>query len=203
VVIQATELRSAVGFVVAGGQSRRMGQDKALLAWGRSTLLDHALARLEQLVSDVRILAGPRPAYLDRGRPVLTDAMEAGALGGIYTGLLELDRSPGIFLGVDLPFVPPSLLVRLLELWPGHDAVVPVSPGGPEPLCALYAPACREPVRRCLDRGQLKMTAFWPEVRVRQVGPSELAGFGDPGLVFRNLNTREEYEEAARTFMAP
>ena len=126
-----------------------MGRDKALLAWGPTTLLDDALARLGQVVTDVRILAGSQPAYLDRGRPVLTDALEGGgALGGIYTGLLELERAPGLFLAVDLPFVSAPLLARLLELAPGYDAVVPVSPGGPEPLCAVYAPACRDPLVR-------------------------------------------------------
>jgi molybdopterin-guanine dinucleotide biosynthesis protein A len=86
---------------------------------------------------------------------------------------------------------------------PGRDAVVPVSPGGPEPLCAVYAPACREPIRRRIQSGQLKMTAFWPDVRVREVGPSELRAFGDPGLMFRNLNTPEDYEQAAARFKAP
>jgi molybdopterin-guanine dinucleotide biosynthesis protein A len=204
VVLQAPGLEGAIGFVVAGGQSRRMGTDKALLAWGPGTLLDDALARLGQVVVDVRILAGSQPAYLDRGRPVLADALEGGgSLGGIYTGLLQLERTPGLFLGVDLPFVPVLLLARLLELAPGWDAVVPVSPGGPEPLCAAYAPACREPILRRLQQGQLKMTAFWPDVRVREVGPSELQAYGDPGLMFRNLNTPEDYEEAARRFRAP
>ncbi|HKC14115.1 MAG TPA: molybdenum cofactor guanylyltransferase [Vicinamibacteria bacterium] len=203
-VLPAPGLEGVVGFVVAGGHSRRMGTDKALLAWGPATLLDDALARLGQVVADVRILAGSQPAYSDRGRPVHEDALPGGgSLGGIYTGLLELERAPGLFLAVDLPFVPVLLLARLLELAPGYDAVVPVSPGGPEPLCAVYAPACREPIRRRLQDGQLKMTAFWPEVRVREVGPSELQAYGDPGLMFRNLNTPEDYEEAARRLRAP
>jgi molybdopterin-guanine dinucleotide biosynthesis protein A len=203
-VLQTPGLEGAVGFVVAGGQSRRMGADKALLAWGPSTLLDDALARLGQVVADVRILAGSQPAYQDRGRPVHPDALEgAGSLGGIYTGLLELERAPGLFLAVDLPFVPVPLLSRLLELLPGYDAVVPVSPGGPEPLCAVYAPACREPIRGRIQSGQLKMTAFWPDVRVREVGPSELRAFGDPLLMFRNLNTPEDYQRAGARFKAP
>jgi molybdopterin-guanine dinucleotide biosynthesis protein A len=181
-----------------------MGRDKALLPWGSSTLLDHALDRLGQVVSDVRILAGAQPRYGDRGRPVLTDAVSgAGALGGIYTGLLDLHRGRGLFLGVDLPFVPPSLLARLLELASNHDAVVPLSPSGFEPLCAVYAPACREPIRLCLEAGRLKMTAFWPQVRVREVGPSELGAFGDPGLMFRNLNSPEDYERAGGALRAP
>ncbi len=203
-VLQAAGLAGAVGFVVAGGQSRRMNRDKALLPWGPSTLLDHALDRLGQVVTDVRILAGSRLRYGDRGRPVLTDAVAgAGALGGIYTGLLHLDRGPGLFLGVDLPFIPPSLLARLLELAADHDAVVPRSPSGFEPLCAVYAPACREPIRHCLETSRLKMTAFWPEVRVREVGPPELRAFGDPALMFRNLNTPEDYEGAGGALKAP
>ena len=181
---------SVVGFVVAGGESRRMGRDKALLPWGGADFLGHAIARLRGITDDVRILCGPGTRYLDRGLPVHPDlAPGAGPLGGVLTGLTAAPDRLGLFLAVDLPYVPVALLARLVERSLGWDAVVPVSSRGPEPLCGVYGPGCREPIRRRMDAGDFKMTGFWPDVRVMEVGPAELRGFGDPGDMFRNLNT--------------
>lgn len=188
----------AVGFAVAGGHSRRMGRDKALLAWGESTLLDHTIARLRVTCEDVRLLTGPTARYADRGLPVDTDVVPgAGPLGGLYTGLLHLTRGTlGLFLAVDLPGVPVSLLQALLGLAEGFDVVVPVWSRGPEPLCAVYRRSCLDPVLGRLQAGELRMTSFWPEVRVRRLGEAELARHGDPAVFLRNVNTPEDYQRA-------
>jgi molybdopterin-guanine dinucleotide biosynthesis protein A len=186
---------SVVGFVVAGGRSLRMGRDKALLPWGETDLLGHAIARLRTVTPDVRVLCGPAPRYLDRGVPIVTDEVEdAGPLAGVVAGLATAPGRPGLFLAVDLPHVPASLLAWLVELSKGWDAVVPVSPRGPEPLCALYGPACLAPMRRRMAAGELRITAFWPEVRVRRPATDELARHGDPDRVFRNLNAPGDLE---------
>jgi molybdopterin-guanine dinucleotide biosynthesis protein A len=170
---------------------------KALLPWRGTTLLDHALARLRDACPTVRILSGAEPRYLDRGVAVDMDAVpDAGPLGAIYTGLTQAGQGAGVFLAVDLPFVPAGLLGRLLELAEGHDAVVPVSPGGPQPLCAVYKATCLEPIRRRLDAADLKATSFWPDVRVLQAGESLLQGFGALEAIFRNVNTPDDYERA-------
>jgi molybdopterin-guanine dinucleotide biosynthesis protein A len=186
---------SVVGFVVAGGRSRRMGCDKALLPWGPTDLLGHALERLRAVAGDVRILCGSGPRYLDRGVPVETDlAPDSGPLGGVLAGLSAAAGRPGLFLAVDLPWVPVSLLAHLVGQAEGCDVVVPVSPRGPEPLCAVYGPGCLDPIRRRVATGDFKMTAFWPDVRVREVRATDLAAFGDPGDLFRNLNTPADLE---------
>ncbi|HET7291344.1 MAG TPA: molybdenum cofactor guanylyltransferase [Vicinamibacteria bacterium] len=184
------------GFVVAGGSSRRMGRDKALLPWQAATLLDHAISRLREACGSVRLLSGPELRYVDRGLPVDADILrDVGAIAGVHTAL-ERSDGPALLLAVDLPHVPVALLRRLAELVRDFDAVVPISPGGPEPLCAAYGPACREAVRRALDRGAYKLTAFWPDVRVKGVGVAELATFGDPATLFTNLNTPTDYDRA-------
>ena len=198
-VVQAQGLTSveAVGFVVAGGRSRRMGRDKALLPWNGSTLLDHAVTRLRAVCGDVRILSGALRRYEDRGLPVETDAVpDAGPLGGIHAGLGGRREAAGLFLGVDLPFVTVDLLRRLLELSAGHDAVVPLSSRGPEPLCAVYRSTCLDPIRRRLAAGERKATSFWPDVDVLQAGAEHLAGLGPIDDLFRNVNTPADYERA-------
>ncbi|HEY2941937.1 MAG TPA: molybdenum cofactor guanylyltransferase [Vicinamibacteria bacterium] len=184
----------ATGFVVAGGRSERMGRDKALLPWAGATLLEHALLRLRAVCADVRILCGARPRYTGFGVPVHTDVVvDAGPLGGVHAGLLNLDRPLGLFLGVDTPFVPLPLLAALGAAAGGFDAVVPLVGGRPEPLCAVYRRTCLEAVQRRLAAGERKMTSFWPDIRVRTVAEEELSAFGDPAEMFRNLNTPGEY----------
>jgi molybdopterin-guanine dinucleotide biosynthesis protein A len=117
-------------------------------------------------------------------------------MAGLLAALVAARGRPALLLGVDLPLVPAELLARLLALAGHADAVVPVSPRGPEPLCAVYNPGCLEAVRRCLDRDDLKMTAFWPRVRVQEVGPDQLAAFGDPDELFLNVNAAEDYQSA-------
>jgi molybdopterin-guanine dinucleotide biosynthesis protein A len=185
-----------VGLALAGGESRRMGRDKALLPWAGKDLLGHTLARLEAVASEVRIVSGPEARHAERGVPVDTDP-GTGALAGVLAGLAAARGRAGLVLAVDLPLVPSTLLARLLERADGVDAVVPMSPRGAEPLCALYGPACLEPIRRQLERGDLRMTAFWPAVRVLRLEPAELADLGDPELLFLNVNTPADLERAA------
>jgi molybdopterin-guanine dinucleotide biosynthesis protein A len=193
VVVQAPAL--ANGFVVAGGHSRRMGRDKALLPWGGATLLHHALDRLRRVCTDVAILCGAEPRYLDAGVPVLTDAArETGPLGGLVSALEHARHDRVLLLAVDVPFAPPELLRHLLESAGDEDAVVPIAEERPQPLCAVYRRSCAGPARRRLEAGDLKMTSFWPDVRVRQVSAAELAPFGDPALLLRNLNTPRDYQ---------
>jgi len=188
---------STVGFAVAGGRSRRMGQDKALLPWGDSDLLGHALARLSGVVDEVGILPGAERRYTDRGVAEHLDAApDQGPLAGLLAALEGAPGRAALLLGIDLPLVPSRLLERLVALTGGADAVVPVSPRGPEPLCAVYDTACLDHVRRHVAAGDLKMTVFWPDVRVREVGPEELEVFGAPAELFLNVNAPEDYERA-------
>jgi molybdenum cofactor guanylyltransferase len=191
---------SVVGFVVAGGRSLRMGRDKALLPWGETDLLGHALARLRQVTADVRILSGPSPRYEGRGVPVIVDRFpDAGPVAGLVAGLEESAGRPGLFVAVDLPLVPVGLLRRLAELGSSWDAVVPRSARGTEPLCAVYAPSCLGPIRRRVAAGEMRMTSFWPDVRVLELHPSDLGAFGDPDLCFRNVNTPADLAVASST----
>lgn len=186
---------SVVGFAVAGGRSLRMGRDKALLPWGETDLLGHAIARLRAVTADVRVLCGPAPRYLDRGVPIVTDEVEdAGPLAGVVSGLSAAAGHPSLFLAVDLPHVPVSLLARLVELSEGWDAVVPASPGGSEPLCALYGPACLAPMRAAIAAREPRMATPWPGLRIRRPAAEELAPHGDPRVLFRNLNEPGDLE---------
>jgi molybdopterin-guanine dinucleotide biosynthesis protein A len=174
-----------------------MGTDKALLRWGSGTLLDHALERLRGVTEDVHILCGAAPRYADRGVPVHADtAPDLGPLGGLAAALAVAGERPALLLAVDLPFVTVPLLRFLAARSAGADVVAPRSPGGLEPLCAVYGPGCAVPVAEALRSGQRKMTAFWPSVAVDTVDPAALAAFGDAVRLFRNVNDPRDYAAA-------
>jgi len=179
-----------------------MGQDKALLPWGDTDLLGHTLSRLTHCrlgmsSAETAVLSGSTHRFEDRDVPVYRDiVIDAGPLGGILTGLAVLEADLSLFLAVDLPLTTVPFLRHLLSLAEEHDAVVPISPSGPEPLCAVYTRACAEPIRSRIAKGELKMTSFWPDVRVRRVEPHEIAAFGDPATLFLNVNSPSDYERA-------
>jgi molybdopterin-guanine dinucleotide biosynthesis protein A len=176
-----------------------MGEDKALLPWGSATLLDHAIARLRDVTADVHILSGADRRYTDRGLPVHLDAVPGqGPLGGLAAALQAAEGRPALLLAVDLPLVTAPLLRRLAALVAHADVVVPVSPGGEEPLCAAYGPACAAAVADALGSGRRRMNSFWPGLRVHRLEGDALAEFGDPARLFRNLNDPGEYRSARR-----
>jgi len=190
---------AVVGFVVAGGHSRRMGRDMALLPWDGGTLLDHAITRLGAVCREVRVLSGQELRYADRGLPVHVDAIaDGGPLAGLAAALSVAAPRPVLLLGVDMPFVPETLLAHVRDALAGWDAAVPELAEGAEPLCAAYAAACSAPVQEALASGERKMTSFWPRVRVRVLTDVDLARFGPAARLFRNLNDPYDYSAARR-----
>jgi molybdopterin-guanine dinucleotide biosynthesis protein A len=93
-----------------------------------------------------------------------------------------------------MPFVSEALHRRLAEGLLEHDACLPQSDGrrGIEPLCAAYGPACREAIAQSLDEGDLRAIAFHARISVGILPLSEIGRFGDPELLFFNVNTADD-----------
>jgi len=107
-------IANAVGFVLAGGQSSRMGRDKALVSFAGRPLVEHALDILRQAGLPASI-AGGQPS-LAAYAPLIADAQPAlGPLSGICTALASTPTRLAVFLPVDLPLLPSSLLQYLLR----------------------------------------------------------------------------------------
>lgn len=109
---------SAAGFVLAGGQSSRMGQDKALLLFGGRPLVAHALSILSQAGLPVSIAGAGSSARtaLEAFAPVVEDAEPGlGPLAGICAALASTSARHAVFLPVDLPLLPPALIGFLLH----------------------------------------------------------------------------------------
>jgi molybdopterin-guanine dinucleotide biosynthesis protein A len=110
----AFDPKQAMGFVLAGGQSSRMGQDKALVRLGGLTFVERAVSTL-RAAGLVVAVAGTQ-SVLDVDVPAIHDASpDQGPLSGICTALSQTNAEWSVFLPVDMPFVPPSLLDSMLR----------------------------------------------------------------------------------------
>ena len=192
--------------VNAGGQSRRMGQPKALLPTpAGDPLLVHVLRRLAPLAPARTIVIANDPAIaalpaLPPGTRCLADAYPGtGTLGGIATGLGAASGWAAV-AACDLPFVQAAVFAHLCAIaaeqenggdrW---DAVVPVVGGYEEPLHALYHARCLPAIVVRLAAGARRVISFMPDVRTRYVDEAELRAI-DPELrSFVNVNTPEEW----------
>jgi molybdenum cofactor guanylyltransferase len=188
------------GIILAGGKSTRLGRDKASeVLLGRS-LLQRVVQRLDGLVDEYVVVtaAGQELPPLYASRPIATveDLFpDAGPLGALYTGLSSMTATSAIAVACDMPLLKPSLLALLLRLHPGHDAVVPLN-SLPEPLCAVYTPACLPAIKAQLDAAQYKMTGFLDAVDVRFVEPTEWQRPDRDGVSFLNLNSEDDVRRA-------
>jgi molybdopterin-guanine dinucleotide biosynthesis protein A len=195
--------RRCTGAVIAGGRGTRMGgRAKGLERVGSARMVDRVASALRDAADDLILVANDPGAssWLVDTRIVPDEYADAGALGGIHAALVDAiahAESDILVLPWDAPFVPGALL-RLLR-WSGElagaDAAVASSPGpwGFEPLCAWYAPACRAPIEERLDAGDLRAGAWLDDVHAIRVDVSD---FGDPSLLFFNVNTDDDLREA-------
>ena len=180
------------GVLLAGGESRRMGTDKAALEFDGEPLAARVARVLAEACDEVLVASGDgtRLDRLDLGFPQVADATPgAGPLGGIVAGL-ERARHPLVaVVAVDMPNASAPLLRLLAEAWSGEDAVVPISPRGPEPLHAVYARTAAPTCRRRLEGPDRSVVGALGELSVRYVGEDEWRT-ADPGGRFAlNLNT--------------
>jgi molybdopterin-guanine dinucleotide biosynthesis protein A len=121
----------------------------------------------------------------------------AGSLGGIYTAVVAGD-GPVLCVAWDMPFVTVPLLRALIDGSRGHDAFLPESDGrrGLEPLCAVYGTACRGPIERAIERGDLRAIAFHPDVNVGTLSLERVRESGDPATLFFNINSPDDLARA-------
>ena len=191
--------------IIAGGQSRRMGRDKAFVDLGGKPLIEHVIERSAELGLAETILITNKPAqHAHLGLPMYRDILpDKGSLGGIYTALVQAQNPDVLVLACDMPFVNTDLLRYMVgQICADTDIVVPTVDGYPQGLHAIYKRTCIEPIAEQLAADRLKIIRFYDRMRVRYLDESDYAAFDPQGRSFANLNTPEELAEAERLLSA-
>jgi len=183
------EGEAVTGFILAGGKSKRMGRDKALLEWKHSTLLEHMVKLLSSVTTEVQVV----------GRELLPDVLPGrGPLAGILTALQNSQTEINLVVAVDLPLLTKAFLRYLVSrIETSRSPLVACKMESYFPLClGLRGTLVRELEQRVTGR-ELSVQSF-----IESSGPRliilepELRRAGFDASMFRNINTEEDYRAA-------
>ena len=176
--------------MLAGGQSSRMGADKALLPFRGGTLGGYIAAIVASAAGSVTLIGDPKK-YACLGYPVVADRVAGlGPAGGIETALQHTSADWNLVVACDMPGITEAFLQQLLDAAErsGADATLCAGPAGYlEPLCAVYHRRCRDTIRYALDSGVRKVTDALAGLRVGAFTTSDTE-------LFQNCNTPSEWD---------
>jgi len=182
--------------IMAGGQSKRMGQDKAWIELDGEPLIKRVADVLGELADEVIVVAND-PRYEALGLRVVRDRWpQGGALGGIATGIGAATHDTVLVAACDMPFLSVDVWRVLLGHAGEGDVVIPKIGGEYETMHALYTKACVPQMARAIAENRLRVISFFDQVRVLAIEEPELRA-ADPTLrSFTNVNTPEELASA-------
>jgi molybdopterin-guanine dinucleotide biosynthesis protein A len=195
------------GVILAGGNASRYGgAPKGLERVGGKRIIDRVADALRPATDDLLLIANDPAArdWLPDVRRAADVRPGLGSLGGIHAGLVHAGTAV-LVVAWDMPFVPTGLLTALRRA--GADADVAVAESGSrrgvEPLCAYYGPGCVRAIERRLDADDRRVIGFFDDVTVARLDAAVVARFGDPSIIFMNVNSPDDLGLAEEHASAP
>ena len=186
--------------VQAGGESRRMGRNKAIIPFLGNPLIERVIDRVKPLAEELLITTNQPQDFKFLEYPLISDIFPGkGALGGLYTALFAANSNIVAVVACDMPFVNPALLQAeidlLIEL--NADVVIPNGKTGLEPFHSVYRKkTCLPAILTAINTDQKRIISWFPSVKVRVMDPEEVFIYDPTQLAFLNINTVEELTQA-------
>ena len=196
-----TNTTPCTGVILAGGLNSRFGgREKALIPLAGKPMIDHIIGAFDDLFEEILIVSNQPQNHADRDATVISDLLDArSSLTGIHAALFYSHCEEVFICACDTPLIKTALIATLLDArQPGIDLVVPQTPSGIEPLCAVYAKRCLEPIENRLRRGDFRIRRFFDRVRVKHVSEKRLRRVDPDLLSFKNVNTPEDLAEVTQ-----
>jgi len=191
---------NATLIILAGGESKRMGRPKHLLPKpDGGTVLEHLISRLSAVFAETLVVGRDLAIHNSSSVREIEDiCLARSPLVGIYSGLVAAKTDLSFVLACDMPFVRASLVRHILSRSSRVDVCVPVVNGYYEPLCAAYRHSAIPAIATAIERGMLKVTAPYTDLKVLTISEEELRQFDHDLVSFTNLNVPRQLELLAR-----
>ena len=189
-----TKFSQLQAFILAGGQSRRMGTDKSQLRIENETFVERIAANLREVAASITLV---NPHREHSRFPSVTDVyLNWGALGGLHAALAACKSEWAIVVACDLPFVTADFFNYIASLRSDYDAVVPVQADGrPQPLAALYRIVpCRQRAAELIESGHRRPLDLLELVNTHWVPFNDLRNLDQAEKFFVNINTPDDYD---------
>ncbi len=188
------------GVVLAGGKSRRMGEDKRFLTVGTATLLERSLSVMKTAFDEVLVVIAQDSLPLQaEGCRVLRDAIaDCGSLGGLYTGLRAATHDRIFVVACDMPFLNHEMIRFFVERDPSADMVMALLPDGLQPLHAVYHTRTLPVFERMAHARRLKIQDIVSDPALRPVvlEPAAWRHLDPANRSFQNVNTPDDLAAA-------
>ena len=186
--------KGVTGVILAGGQSSRMGSNKALLPYRGGRFVEAIHRQLAGIFSEVLLVTNTPEQYAFLPcRKVMDLHPGMGTLAGLYAGLYHSTTSHIFAVACDMPYLNSALIRRIAALEDGSAVIIPEGDKGLEPLHALYGRQCLAPMEQALLAGKRRIVSFFPEVAVRYLSRDAVASLDPDFDSFRNINTPSDY----------
>jgi len=188
--------------IQAGGQSSRMGEDKALKTFLGRPLIQRVVERLTSIADEIIVTTNHPNNYRFLNLRLFSDIKpDRGALGGLYTAIASATHPTVAVVACDMPFASATLIETMSRLLVDAereaDVVIAKSEEGYEPLHAVYRrDTCLPAIESAIAADQWKVIAWFPQVKVRVLTSDEIKLSDPEGLAFWNVNTPEEFTQA-------
>ena len=192
------------GILLAGGKSRRMGEDKRHLLLGEQTLLERGLGVLRSIFQEVLVVIAQDGPLLGVDARVVRDLVpDCGSLGGLYTGLMQATTPCVFVVACDMPFLDQRVIAQFTSRKTTADIVMAKLAARLHPMHALYGKRCLPVVEQMIRARQLKIQEMVSQssLRVQYVTEENLITIDPSGRSFYNVNTMADLE-AARSLLA-
>ena len=179
--------------ILAGGNSIRMGKNKAFVPIDGVPIITRIHTLLTELFDEVIIITNQNHLFKNLDSRIYADLLpDKGALGGLYTGVFFSSFDYSFCVACDMPFIKRSLVQFLIRNTDNADAVVPRTSDGLQPLHAIYSKRCLDAMRRVIDQGKYKIIDFYNLVKVKILEESDFLYLDPLKESFMNVNTPEE-----------
>jgi molybdopterin-guanine dinucleotide biosynthesis protein A len=181
------------GIILSGGQSLRMGENKAFIKIDGIPIINRIHSVFKKLFQEVIIVTNQKELFSNFDAKIYVDIIpDCGVLAGLYTGLFFSSFPYSFCVACDMPYLKESVIEFLIGGLNDFDVIVPKTVDGLQPLHAVYSKKCLPAIRKTIQDGKSKILDFYPMVKIKLVEEQEFH-FLDPGMEsFINVNTPEQ-----------
>jgi len=192
-------LSSMNAYILAGGKSKRMKEDKAFLTYRGKPFLEVIIECTSELFDEVFVVGRTYHSPSIAGS-IPDEVSGIGPIAGIFSALNHTDKHFNFFIAVDYPLASRELILllssRLLQNQPLFEGLIPFTPDGPHPLFAFYSRSCLSAVERCIAEKRYDIRCICRSCRImnfllhEELEEEEYRHFR---RCFLNINSNRDY----------
>lgn len=183
--------QNITGIILAGGQSKRMGQEKASLLWKDKRLVDHAVETLSPLCQEL-LISSNNSDLIVRELEILPDRYKnIGPIAGIEAGLSKAANDICIIVSCDTPLLPTEMFQYMIEEHHDFDISLAAHEGINEPMIGIYSKRVYPVIREAIENGENKPPTIIRMNRWQEINIHKGLNFYSADM-FRNLNRPED-----------